>query len=387
MATGPDLAALLEQPTAEEAKYTPRTEFDGTSGFIQTRGLREQPANYVALLTEFGYDPEAVEIVGTPRVSRWQQRARNEDGDFETVWLQAYRFQIRERTLGSNLVQELIDEITSWAPPAKPKKRKKTAGSVFVVQIGDTQWGKDAGDGSEGIAKRWLETVDNAAEAYRRHVDRHGPSPILLAIVGDCLEGNQSQGGTLPLDLTITEQARVYRRSLMHAVRVLAPLTRGLTVAVVNGNHDEAARGDRKTRIDDGWATEGAIAVGDALAMSKAYKHVRVVVPPKEQGYMTIKVGETVFTLAHGHQWSRGKATQWLASQAYYHGGPGAADFLLHGHWHSTSIAVDGPRTIVCSSTIDGGSPWFRDRTGAVSRTGGLAFTAVGPQFHGMEMI
>ena len=387
----PDLSDLLEQPTAQEVKHTPTTTFDGTTGTLTTGPLKTAPADYDALLVQFGYDPEEVEIIGHPTVSRWQQRARDKvTGDFETVWLAAYKFQIRSRTAGTAALDDLLAELSTWTPPAKPRKRKKSGinhDAAFVVQVGDMQWGKGEGDGSEGIARRWTETIDRAAEAYARHAKRHGHSEILLALVGDCIEGNQSQGGTLPLDLTITEQIRVYRRALLHAVRVLAPLTHKLTLAVVNGNHDEAARGDRATRIDDGWATEGAIALSDALALTPGFDHVAVQVPPVAQGYMTIKAGSSVFTLAHGHQWRKGKAAEWWANHAYYGGAPAAATHLLHGHWHSTSITVDGPRSILCSSTLDGGSPWYRERAGAETRTGGLCFTTIGDSFHNLEMI
>lgn len=52
-----------------------------------------------------------------------------------------------------------------------------------------------------------------------------------------------------------------------------------------------------------------------------------------------------------------------------------------------TSITVDGPRSILCSSTLDGGSPWYRERAGAETRTGGLAFTTIADSFHNLEMI
>lgn len=385
----PALAGLLEQPTAKEAEHTAKTEFDGQTGYLATEPLKTAPADFDALLTQFGYDPTTVEIVGGPRTSRWQQRARNAEGEFEVVWLTAYKFQIRAKGAGI-AVSELLDEIGTWTPrpPAKPAKRSKRNAPTFVWVVGDTQIGKGDGDGSEGTVHRFLESVDRVAEAYKRHAKRHGKSALLVAVVGDCLEGNVSQGGRLVTrnDLTITEQNRVFRRLLLHAAKVLAPLTPELVLGVVNGNHDESTRA-YATRPDDGWATESAIAVGDALALTDGYEHVRVQIPPLDQGYMTIEVGSSVFTLAHGHQWRRGKALDWWASHALYQGAPASANFLLHGHYHTTNIAVDGPRTVLGCSTLDGGSSWYREKTGATNSTGSLAFTAVRSRFHDLEVI
>jgi hypothetical protein len=78
---------LKSYPQAEEAKYVPRTEFDGSTGFLSTGPLREEPKDYRDLLEQFGYDPELVRIVGSPRVSRWQQRSRiRGTSEYETVW-------------------------------------------------------------------------------------------------------------------------------------------------------------------------------------------------------------------------------------------------------------------------------------------------------------
>lgn len=86
-----NLNKMLEAPTAGEKKYTPSTVYDGSVGHIQTGTMKAtDPVSYTDLLKQFGYDPDAVQIVGSVRTSRWQQR---EDGE----WLVAYRFNIAPR--------------------------------------------------------------------------------------------------------------------------------------------------------------------------------------------------------------------------------------------------------------------------------------------------
>lgn len=174
----------------------------------------------------------------------------------------------------------------------------------------------------------------------------------------------------------------------MQVVREFAPLTDALYVSVVGGNHDEATRSPVQTRADDNWATEGAISVADTLLENPAaYGHVTVQVPPIDQGYMTVKILDSTFVALHGHQFRKGKAADWWSSQAFYNGEPSNADFLIHGHYHSTALSQDGPRTVICSPTFEGGSQWYREKTGATARQGGLVYVANGPDFKGFTLI
>lgn len=371
---------LLKQPTATESEYKPRTEFDGVNGgYIQTGPLDEAPKSHTELLEFFGYDPNEVRIVGEPRVSRWQT--------YDERWLAAYRFQIAPRSNTPRDISELIDEIKSRTPHTPTGV---TGTGAFVFQASDLQLGKVDGYGVDGTVERYFQSVDRAVETLKREASRQSIGAAHLIFAGDCLEGNVSQGGRnlWRTSLTITEQVRLWRRMLLSTVQEFAPLVDELKVSVVGGNHDDAQRSPVSTRADDNWATEGAIAVSDALeANTGAYGHVSVQVPPLDQGYMTVGVADSVFTVLHGHQFRKNKADEWWKSQSYYQGNPAGAHFLCHGHWHSTSIAQDGPRTIICSPTFDGGSAWFRDKTGAESRTGGLVYVTHGAEFGSLSLV
>lgn len=364
---------MLEQPSPEEQQYIPRTEFDGHTGFIQTASL---PANetpdYTAILEEFGYDPSRVRIVGNPRVSRWQQRARNrETNEFETVWLCAYRFHI-----GPVETIATATDLDAAISRGRAGRRPGTGPHWFVFQAGDLQIGKRSRDGStEEIIDRYVQSVEDSLQEFAA-LKRLGIDGIQVSFPGDCIEGNQSQQGkNLWLTQeTITEQTRIFRRLIMHTVEAFAPLTERVFVDVVNGNHDGAQR-QQNTYPGDGWATEAAISVSDALQLNPlAFGHVEVRVPEKWSGHMTVPVGDTVVTVVHGHQWRRDKAFDWWADQAIGNHPPGASQILQAGHWHEWMVRSNADRTVVGSPTLDCGSDWYRENKGGTSRRGALTY-------------
>ena len=177
-------------------------------------------------------------------------------------------------------------------------------GHWFVFQAADTQIGKRSRDGStKEIVESYCASVEEAKKYFKR-MSWAGIEGIQISVPGDCIEGVVSQNGK-NLWLTqesITEQVRILRRLLMFSVESFAPLVDRVYLDVVGGNHDEAQR-ELNYYPGNNWATESAIAVGDALKMNTlAYGHVQVRIPEKWSGMMTVPVGDSVVTIAHGHQ-------------------------------------------------------------------------------------
>lgn len=369
------LAEKLNQPTARESEYRPKTEFDGRSGFIQTGPLAEAPKSHTEILELFGYDPAEVRIVGAPRVSRWQT--------YDERWLASYRFHLEP------VHDSRVDDLFALIKKHRAHKPVGVGSAVFNFQAGDQQLGKSDQGGSAGIVERYLESVDSAVIELKALRRRRNVGPVNLMFPGDCLEGNVSQGGRnfWRTDLTITEQMRVFRRLLMETVTAFAPLTDELYLRVVNGNHDEAQR-FQNTRPDDGHATEQAIAISDALKLNpEAYGHVRVEVPPIDQGYMTVAAGDTIFTIAHGHQWRKGRGMDWWSGHAFNGGNPGAAHILAHGHTHAFELESTGNRVRICGATYEGASNWYREATGGTAKRGGLVYTTSGGEFSDLTLV
>lgn len=375
---------LAEYPKADDPQYAPKTEFDGVSGHIQTGPMPAgQCPEWADILRQFGYDPDKVRMTGPPRVSRWQQRARKkvwsdeksqyiQTHEFETVWLEAYRFHIAP--VGS---AEVDPDVNDLIKQARAIRRQSTGAHWFVFQAGDQQLGKRSRDGSTAeIVDRYVQSVQAAKTEFAALKSR-GIDGIQLSFPGDCLEGNQSQSGKnlwLTSD-TITEQTRIFRRLLHYTVEEFAPLAAQVYVDVVNGNHDQAQR-VQNTYPGDGWATEQAIAVSDALKLNPlAYGHVEVRVPEKWSGYMTVPVGDSVVTVVHGHQFSRqANAMKWWQEQTFGGHGPAAAHILQNGHFHEFAVEQAGDRTRLQSPTFDCGSDWFREKRGVGNTRGALVY-------------
>lgn len=364
---------LAEYPAADEPQYSPAFEFDGTGGSVQTGPMPiEEGFSFEDILRRFGKDPDLYEVAGEPQESIWEQRARNrETNEFETTLLHAWKARFRRKlTTAATDLEALIAKVRK-TPPGPVED-----GYWFVFQAGDQQLGKRSREGStEEIIQRYLESVENAAAEFKS-LKRHGIAGIQLSFPGDCLEGVVSQGSRNMwlTQETITEQVRIFRRLLYHTIERLSPLAGKVIVTVVNGNHDQSQR-DQNTYPGDGWATEAAIAVADQIKMNDAaFGHVDILVPDKWRAAMTVPIGDTIVTVIHGHQWSKGKAMDWLAKQAVNNHSPGAAQVLQHGHWHSWATESNAKRIIVTSPTFEVASDYLINTKGSTAKRGALVY-------------
>lgn len=375
---------LLDYPKADEPEYLPKTEFDGASGFIQTgpTPAGECP-EWGDILRQFGYDPDKVRMTGPPRVSRWQQRARKkvwsdekaqyiQTHEFETVWLEAYRFH-----LAPVESVDALPDVEAFIKRARVIRRQATGPHWFVFQAGDHQIGKKSRDGSTPeIIDRHVQSVE-AAKLELTSLQRHGIEGIQISIPGDCIEGNQSQSGRnqgYMTQETITEQLIIFQRLLMYTIEEFAPLAERLEVTVVGGNHDDAQR-DLNTVPGNNWATTAATLINDRLKDNPlAFGHVRLQVPDKWSASMTVPIGDTIVTIVHGHQWRKNGAMKWWSEQALGMQPAGAAQLLQHGHHHTFEVETTEHRTRVASPTFDCGSDYYRDSHGGTSKRGAVVY-------------
>lgn len=312
----------------------------------------------------------------------WTRTEQGKDATTTGTWF--YRFAVEPVSINAN-VDELIKLIGKRKAPTA-----QTAGAgVFHFLAGDLQLGKMDGDGTDGIVDRVIQSIDTAAAELKRLRKVRSIGIAHLAWLGDCGEGNQSQGGRnmWRTELTVTEQYRLFRRLKLYAIDQFAPLVETLEDDTVNGNHDDVQR-QITTRADDGHATESAIALMDALELNpNAYGHVRMFVPNKDESYITRQIGSSTFTMAHGHQWSRGKAMAWWAGQSFNWQAPGASHFLLHGHEHTAGLTTQRDRVSVCCPTFESESTWWRHKTGDVGKRGAFIMTTAGGEFADLAIV
>jgi len=261
---------------------------------------------------------------------------------------------------------DLEREIKKWKPN---KSQKPTKGDLTAIyNIGDTQWGKDAGDGTSGTVRRVRQALD--AALYRHdEIKNRGIGQIVLPQLGDCIEGVVSQGGKIAgrLDLDLTSQIRVGRRVLLEWVKAFAPLTDKLIIPVVPGNHDESHR-QLITDPVDSWQVEIVQQVLDIAKENENLQHVEARFPDRDNTTLALDLSGTMVGFAHGHQIR--DAEKWWSGQSLGSTPVGSAEVLITGHYHHYQVKQIGPRLWIQIPSLDGGSPWFKDRRGLDSWTG-----------------
>lgn len=374
----------LQAAATAEVNYTPTVRIDHTGGHIDgpIRRADEPPAAFEDLLNKHNLADKGVRLDPSRpvRVSRWQS--------FNGDWLEADRFYVIPDPTGEGATRmaAYLDALDA----APPHQASATDGrAVFNLQASDLQIGKIDNGGTDGILDAYRAAVRRAVNEYEWATDRHDIGAVHIMFPGDCIEGNQSQSGRnmMRVDLTLTEQRAVFERILYETTDIFAPISNEVHVSVVNGNHDQAQR-FQTTNPGDGWATNAADSLRNGLIRNPAaYGHVTIHTPDPERGHMTIQVLDTIYTIAHGHQWRRGKAMQWWMEQTFHSQNPGAAHILVHGHEHIWAWDATADRIRICSPTFDGGSNYFAELHGAASRRGGLVYVTEGRHPLGVTLV
>ena len=363
MALGDELDA--EAADAGRPRPDPHTEYDGSSGYIQTGtypGDTQPDLN--AILREFGYDPDRVQIVGSPRVSRWQQRARDRDtGQYATVWLCAYRFCIAPRAWAVDL-PALYAEVARTKP--KPLKAKTGAATVVVcwadVQVGKTD--------RLGELRELLARLDEKRAALDAYLKRADFDHIVVADCGDIIEGfsnfpAQHRTNSLSLmdqvDVAATEFWKTLRLCERHAP---------VDVLSIPSNHC-AWRRDGKNlagKPTDDWGLH----ISKRLERQNDDAGLRLTFhrPPDWEETLQFDIRGTRLGLAHGHQVSNpDQIKNWWAKLT--HAGVLDCHVLLTGHFHFASLRPSGrdattgkARWHIQAPTLDNGSSWVRNKYG-----------------------
>jgi hypothetical protein len=143
-----------------------------------------------------------------------------------------------------------------------------------------------------------------------------------------------------------------------------------VVIPVVPGNHDEAQRAGKVVRsYTDSWAVEGASAVADAISLSGGFENVSFVFPDDDELTVTLDIAGTPTGFAHGHQFGR-DPMKWWAGQAHGMQPIGSATLLLGAHLHHLRVEQSGVKAFIQIPALDGGSQWWKHRTGQDSPPG-----------------
>lgn len=345
-------------PKAPAGERVRRAEFDLTSGTIEVPEDAPE-GDALEFLEKAGQDPSEWEAVGFKR-SEWG----NPEDPFVST-----RFTYKRRQGGGERVDidDLLAVIDAHEPSEADETTEPYSMDALAVLIGDLQVGQGIEDPFEAIANT-LEAIDRAAAVAE---DLGGADQILVAWLGDHVEGFVSQGGAnvWRTKLTLSEQVRAVRRIMYYAVERLAPLTNELIMAAVPGNHGEAQRigGKGVTTYSDNHDVEALNAVAEALSLSSNpdFEHVHCLVPERDEISLAVEVGGITWGLVHGDKWRNGKQFDWWEQQTFHAGPVAGADVLCCGHWHTFVAMEEGRKTFIQVPTLGTDGMWWAHQHGA----------------------
>lgn len=391
--------ALLAKPTAPavagrkvdpEKDFTRQIEVKGDSADVTVRAETFEGTKSAAadVLKGQGLDPAEWTVTGF-RSSEWTM-ANGETGvSTRFSFARCASDAGRERPP----IDELLAAIDSTPPDPVTMFVRNGEEYTFIVALGDMQFGKIDGDGVEGTLERTIACLDAAADRLAEYRLRFNIRHVHVAWLGDHVEGFVSQGGanTWRTQLTLSEQIRLTRRVMLHALLLFAPMCSRLTMAAVPGNHGEAVRvgGKGVTRYDDSHDTESLIAVKDAADLNPdRFGHVEFYVPDTDELTVVVECSGTVVAHAHGHQFRPGKHFEWWKGQSFSRHSPmHQADVLLAGHLHHEFIEADGSRTFIQVPSMESESTWFRHSKGAEGAPGLIVAVARGGRVPVKEVV
>ncbi|WP_404465212.1 hypothetical protein LG274_02620 [Micrococcus antarcticus] len=374
------LADALRAPASTAPAPRPRpdapalVDWDGVTG-TAVLTTAPQPAAYDSIVEALGFDPEDVQVEGTPKA--WTMAAK--DGERQVQ----YWAKLRHR---STIVATPVLDGLLAASRARRSLVPRDGSTAVVVCLADLQIGKqDWRGGTPELIERIATTMDE----LEAHLRRTNPAHVVLADLGDIVEGMESGGGLESAlssnDLSLPSQIEVAAQIVHCFVELCARYADEVTVAGVGSNHCRLRRGkvDIGTPADDFGLMLMRI-LRQQYRNHPAFEHVRFVLPAEYEEHVLLDVLGTRIGIVHGHQArSVQKIGDWWAKQS--HGGStlGDADLLLVGHYHHWATAPSGrsihtgrEKRFHVAPTLDNGSSWFRNAGGgADSDTGLLTLT------------
>lgn len=349
----------------DDPQITPRTEYDGATGFIQTGPMQEAPTEYDEILRQFGYDPANVQIVGHPKISKWEQRARiRGTNTYESVWLSAYKFVIAARGFAVDL-PALYAEVRA-SRKDKALKHKPDDSSV-VVCWADVQVGKV--DHLGGLTEL-LDRLEEKRDSLNRYLKHAKFDHIVVCDVGDIIEGFSNFAAQHRTNsLSLMDQVDVAATELWKTLRLCAKYA-PVDMLSIPSNHC-AWRRDGKMlagKPTDDWGLH----ISKRLERMNGEAGLPITFHRADEWQETLQfdVRGTRLGLAHGHQVSNpDQIKAWWAKMT--HAGVLNVDVLVTGHFHFASLRPSGrdhstgkSRWHIQAPTLDNGSAWVRNKYG-----------------------
>jgi hypothetical protein len=351
--------------------FRPGVEFDGSEGVATTPGYSEQP-DFSQFLLDAGFDPNEIEIVGTPRTSRWQK--------YDGEWLTAYRFNFRKKANTLDLPILLAEA----QKKVKVNLETKTNEQALVVLWSDLQVGKVD---YRGNTQTLIERITIMQERLLTKIKSVKPQKVVFVDLGDTIEGFNNASPmqqAVTNDLSIMEQVDLATTFAWQTLRKIAEKVPQVIYASVGSNHCQWRMGrEHVGKATDDWG----VFIGRQLARlakESGLNHIQFIEPQPDDESLALDVfgdGYHILGIVHGHQAKRpDQMATWWRGQAFGKQPVADATLLVHGHWHHLRITELGStprgtsRFIVMASTLDNGSGWWKKITGEDSVPGLVVF-------------
>ena len=370
------LSTPAPKVTAPEA-WSPSITFDGNGGeaVLPPVADSDTPTDVEGFLREAGINPDEIEIVGEPRVSRWQV-AR--PFPLDPMWMTSVRIRWVKRNSVINL--PLLYSLAKKTKPVTPKQVE--SGKALVILWSDLQVGKvDHRGGVDAMIHRVAQTQ----LALIKKVKSVKPERIIFCDVGDTIEnfGNTADLHQLQSnDLSIMQQIDLATSLAWTCLKELAKFA-PITYLSVGSNHCQwRVNKQRVGKATDDWG----IHIGRTLArLSKEVGlDITFFEPASHDESLALDIfgdGYHVLGMVHGHQANNpNMIPDWWRKQAFGKQPVQAATVLVSGHFHHLRIVELGStqrgssRYWVQASTLDNGSNWWRTSQGEDSQPGLVCF-------------
>lgn len=353
----------------------PAVEFDGETGQATTP-YAESPASFEEFLEAAGMNPDEFEVIGTPRVSKWQQK---EGGEFLT----SFRFTFRRKT-GKLDLPLLYAEAKKVIKGKKPKLNlDNSPEKALVVLWSDLQVGKVD---HRGGTQQLIERVELTKQKLIQQVKKEKPSKVIFCDVGDTIENfiNANDANQLYTnDLSIMEQVDLATTFAWTTLRALAEYVPQIVYLSVASNHCQMRI--NKQRVGKGTDDWG-IHIGRTLARlaSEVGLPITFLEPQPHDESLALDIfGDDfhILGLWHGHQSPRpDQVPTWWRQQAFGNQPVAAATIGVSGHFHHLRVVELGStprgtsRFWIQASTLDNGSGWWKKQAGEDSQPGLVTF-------------
>lgn len=271
---------------------------------------------------------------------------------------------------------DLEKAISTYEPGPTPERE---VGGTEILCLSDFQLGKVAsGGGTQDTVNRVLRSIDTFDKSLKTL-----PAELVLFELGDVLENFDNIGSQRATnDLDLTSQIRMARRLLLEILFRVSRLSSKITLVSVPSNHCQVRMPggkDLASTPNNDWGIELSHQLEDVMQGRPEFRHIEFLRTEGHAEAITYETMDgTVIGGVHGHQaGNQNKVGDWWKGQS--HGRRNNlhnADLLLYGHFHNLSVSQSGDaRWAIGTTSSDGGSDWFTNKTGESSIAGLTAFS------------